>query len=230
MRAMLLRVATILVIATGLASADSETQVEIEKAPEKVEPPAALGTRPYQPRPAEEKLIKALPEKERVTATLEDAYDIHGKKGMAVSWFGIVRSVTRPEKDKAEFVLQVEHKYFDGWTDVHIQAVSFNGAGDFKAVIHAKDLKLPPLCLVRVYGTVSEENDGVPVLDARYVRVWPWRTFTFMLTYGEDHSNPKWRAKCKVKLSGITPEIYDSCPDDHYYRERLGEPEEEKSR
>ena len=46
-------------------------------------------------------------------------------------------------------VLTVEHKYFDGLTDAHLQAVSFNGSGDCQATLKGTGHRIPPLSLVK---------------------------------------------------------------------------------
>jgi len=151
-----------------------------------------------------------------------------------VAWFGIVRAVRAPAPGRTELLL--EHKYFDGFTDAHLLALSFNGAGDFKAALNtpvvnpkggkkakggneqATNSPIQPLMLVRVYGVVREARDAIPTVDVEYARAFPWKTFTFIDCYGKDATNPQWRKLCKAPLD----HIYDSQPDDDYYRQRLG--------
>jgi hypothetical protein len=213
-------VLVLVLLAAGPLKAQSEAVIESEVAPARVERPRKLGTHDYTPTAAEKPFLKQLPAAERRTGSIVEEYSIQGKKGKSVSWFGIVRSI-KPVEGKADtHELVIEHKYFDGMTDTHILAVSFNGSGDFKVVVHAKGFEVGRLSLVRVYGTVSAEVENVPVLDASYVRIFPWRTFTFIAAYGEDRSNSTWRQENKVDLD----KIYDPAPDDDYYRRRLGEP------
>ena len=195
--------------------------VEQETAPEKVKRTGSLGTRGYAPREKEKAFFEKLDPDERTNGSmLKGDYAIKGKKGKAVSWFGIVREV-KTEKDRHEILL--DHKYFDGLTDTHIMALSFHGSGDFKATLQAKELKLETLVLARVYGTVEDEKEGVPSLKATYLRVFPWKTFTFLACYGEDRTNEKWKKLCTIDEE----KIYNPWPDDDYYVKRLG-PREKK--
>jgi hypothetical protein len=57
------------------------------------------------------------------------------------------------------------------------------------------------------------------MVEVEYARVFPWKTFTFLDTYGRDATNPRWRRLCKAPVE----RIYSSMPTDEYYRERLGE-------
>ncbi len=190
-------------------------------------PNSGLGTMDYAPRPAEKGFLDRASKEEQVPGPTEEeisgakvqAYSIRGKKGTYVTWFGIVRRITAAGKEEdAPRTLLVENKYFDGLTDTHILALSFNGGGDFGVEVGKSKEKIDPLALVRVYGKVVEEKDGLPTVRAEYVRVWPWTTFTFLDTYGEDRSNPEWRKLCKVDLE----RIYDPLPDGKYYVDRLG--------
>ena len=194
-----------------------------------------LGTTAYPATEKEKPFLQRTPAAERAIGSILDnqaGYDLATHRGKPVSWFGIVREVRR--LDDGRFELLLDHKYFDGLTDVHILALSFNGAGDFKAVLgggdlkgvkDAKDLPLKPLMLLRVYGTVADDQpaggdkDAPPVVVADYVRAFPWKTFTFIDAYGKDQTNPKWRKLNKVPLD----DIYNPYPTDNYYRQRLGE-------
>ncbi|WP_035603116.1 hypothetical protein [Haloferula sp. BvORR071] len=135
-----------------------------------------------------------------------------GVKGKLVSWFGIVREL--PGKDGGTYL--IEHKYFDGLNDDHIQLASLYGAGDFH--VEAKDPRgeIKRLALVRVIGTVTEEKDKVPTVKADYIRVWKMGDYTFM-DYGVDASNEKWK-----KLRKEMELIYDPDPDAAYYEKLLG--------
>ena len=202
----------------------ADTVIDVERAPEKV-PAAPLMTTGYRPAQRERPFLEKTPKDERTAGTINDkktAYDLAARKGKRVAWFGVVRGVSKGTGGRYELLL--EHKYFDGLTDAHILALSFNGAGDFKGVV-AHDaargegtFPIRPLMLVRVYGVVREGRDAVPVLHVEYARVFPWKTFTFLDCYGKDATNPQWRKLCKVPLD----DIYDSQPDDEYYRRRLG--------
>jgi hypothetical protein len=211
--------AVIFSIATFVAmQAHSETIVEAEAVAATAARDGSLGTGRYAPREREKRYLSALPESEQTNGSAFEDYSIHGKKGKQVSWFGIVRTISNTGAKKGEFELLLDHKYFDGLTDTHIMALSFNGSGDFKARVHGMPSTIAPLVLARVYGKVVGEKDGVPILDAVYVRIWPWRTFTFLDAYGTDLGNPRWRKP------GVAPKrIYSSSPDDAYYRKLLGD-------
>ena len=203
-----------LLAAFRASSACSETIVETE-AVASAPGDGSLGTGRYAPRERERKFLSALPAGEQTNGSAFEDYSIHGKKGKQVSWFGIVRSVGKETK-KGESELLLDHKYFDGLTDTHMMALSYNGSGDFKARIHGLPPTMAPLVLARVYGKVVGEKDGVPIVDAVYVRIWPWRAFTFLDAYGTNLGNPKWR-----KPGALPAHIYSSAPDDAYYRKLL---------
>lgn len=179
--------------------------VEREAVPEHKDK-GKLGTGAYKPREKEKAFYDKLEKSERVTGSMLEDYDIRGKKGKFVSWFGIVREVKEGE-------LLLEHKYFDGLTDTHIMALSMYGSGDFKATVKGK-FDIETLVLVRVYGTVVDEG----VVQADYIRVFPWKAFTFLMCYGTDRRNEKWKKLCTV----TDDDIYDPWPDDDYYVKRLG--------
>jgi hypothetical protein len=207
--------ATVLIHAAHVCS---QTIVEVEKAPDVVVVRGSLGTRAYAATDREEPILAALPAEERAIGSVLDdqtLYDLAAHKGRQVSWFGIVRGARVLEVGK--FELDMEHKYFDGLTDTHILALSFNGAGDFVVRMQAD---APPrlLELARVYGTVAEVQGGKAIVNATYMRVFPWKTFTFLAAYGRDNGNPLWRKLCKVPLE----RIYNPRPDDSYYIDRLG--------
>jgi hypothetical protein len=198
------------------------TIIEQETPPMEYKKGGGLGTMVYRPREKEKPFLEKLDKREATNGSILSDYSILGKTGKSVGWFAIVRgvSVVRDKPDESELLL--EHKYFDGLTDTHIMALSFNGSGPFKARVKAKGFEIEKLVLVRIYGKVVGETDNVPMLDAEYVRVWPWKTFTFLLAYGTDRTNPKWRKECKVKLD----DIYNPYPEKEYYEARLGKREE----
>lgn len=205
------------ILALCACLAPQEALIERENAPEKVTIKGGLGTKRYAPREKEQPFFKKLDASERKTGDILGLtdYTIKGKKEKYVSWFGIVRAI---KSDKTSHELLLEHKYFDGLTDLHIMALSFFGSGDFKARINAAELDLDRLVLVRVYGTVIGEADDVPTLKVEYMRVFPWKTFTFLDCYGEDRRNERWKKLCKTR----NDDIYDPRPDGDYYIRRLG--------
>ncbi len=179
---------------------------------------AGLGTKFYAPSRKEKPFFDKLAPAERTTGGLAGDYDISKKDKTYVGWFGIVRRVEE-HKDKNQTELLVEHKYFDGLTDAHILAVSFNGSGDFRVVLPGVGHKIEPLTLVKVYGVASIANaEAAPVVKAEFVRDWHWGTFTFLLASGQQRGSEKWRKLNTVDLD----DIYDPFPDDEYYKQRLG--------
>lgn len=177
-----------------------------------------LGTKAYVPSKQEQPFFAKLDEKERATGGLAGDYDIAKKEGVYIGWFGIVREITEDVAADKTTVL-VEHKYFDGLTDLHIQALSFNGSGDFKAVLRGTGHSIGQLNLVKVYGTVAKgAAGGAPQVDAVFVRDWHWGTFTFLLASGKQRGSEQWRKLNEVELESI----YDPYPDDSYYVARLG--------
>ena len=177
-----------------------------------------LGTKIYTPSELEKSHFEKLAEAERTTGGFAGDYDISKKDKTFVGWFGIVRKVEE-DKEKSQTELLVEHKYFDGLTDTHIQAVSFNGSGDFRAVLPGNGHKIETLTLVKVYG-VAAISDAMllPVVQAEFVRDWHWGTFTFLYASGQQRGSEQWRKLNTVDLD----DIYDPYPNDEYYRKRLG--------
>jgi hypothetical protein len=174
-----------------------------------------LGTKRYRRSPAEEKATRSWSDAELKSGS-PDTTSLQGLVGKRIAWFGIVRDVVE-DAAKHETRLAVEMKYFDGITDLHQQIVSICGAGDFHVVLSGTGHGIKKLSLVRVYGKVVGEAEGIPTVSAQFVRVWDWKLFAFML-YGNDHSNPQW-----VKLRQVTGfGVYSSKPDDEYYELRLG--------
>ena len=196
-----------------------QPHAEVEHVTGKPKPGNSLGTKSYSPSDSEAPFFKKLSRDEVATGGLASDYDIHDKQGKYVGWFGIVREI-KEEKAHQQTVLTVEHKYFDGLTDAHIQAISFNGDGDFLAVVPGVGHKIESLSLVKVYGTVANngKKDARPTLDAEFVRDWHWGSFTFLAAMGEQHGGENWRKLNKVELD----DIYDPYPDEQYYEDRLG--------
>lgn len=135
-----------------------------------------------------------------------------GRKGKLVAWFGIVREVS----DKAGAPLLIEHKYYDGLNDAHMQLASLHGAGDFKLEATDPKSEIKRLSLIRVIGKVTGEMDGVPTVKAEYIRVWNLGDYAFM-AYGADASNERWK---KLRQEGASD--YSSEPDAAYYEKLLG--------
>ncbi|HYM78786.1 MAG TPA: hypothetical protein VE377_22635 [Candidatus Dormibacteraeota bacterium] len=216
MRVIRLAYLCVILCIAGVAQTPIETQAVKE-----LKPTGSLGTCGYTPSSNEKPYYEKLDQKERATGSFMEAYDIHKKKDVFVSWYGIVRGVTRiPNSDSWELLL--EHKYFDGMTDCHIMLVSMGGSGDFSARVQAKDVPMPALALVRVYGKVTQENT-TPLIEAEFVRVWPWMTFTFTDMGAEDKTNARWKKECKLCEDG---RVYRPYPDRRYYRKTLGDPEQ----
>jgi len=84
------------------------------------------------------------------------------------------------------------------------------------------DANIPALALVRVYGKVVRAQGRDPYVQAQFIRVWPWMTFTFTDLGGEDHSNPLWKSSCKACSAGSR--IYKPYPTEQYYESVLGDP------
>ncbi len=217
--------------ATAMAT-PTETLIETAVWPK--DPPDGLGTMTYPATEKESPFLKQLPAAERTCVDAEAGtskdpeeklkdpekepapYIINGKRGTMVGWCGIVRAMQPIQGHKDEFELVVQHCFFDGLTDFHILVVSSHGGGDFKARINPKKLDLKLLSLVRIYGTVTGEEKDMPLVDARYLRVWPQGMFTFM-PYGKDQTNPAWKKLCTLD----DDHVYSSRPDKTYYRALL---------
>jgi HEAT repeat protein len=222
MRTFLLGVAGMLVFAPMLRAVDvpRTTIVEYQSRRWPEGQGGAVGTVNYRPSQQEKSFFDRLPAGEVITGSHAEDYDISTKDNVYVGWFGIVRQI---EEDQTghRTVLTVEHKYFDGLTDAHQQTVSFNGAGDFRATLAGTDHRIPPLSLVKIYGTVTKSQDSVlPRVDAEFVRCWRWGAFAFISAYGMQRGNDAWRKKNQVALE----EIYEAWPHpcEHYYEQRLG--------
>jgi len=199
-----------------LAEEQKSTPVDHETKKPKRSFENGLGTTSYAPSENEKPFFEKLGPDEVATGGLAGEYDISSKDGTYVGWFGIVREIhDDPENKQSE--LLVEHKYFDGLTDLHIQALSFNGSGDFKVVVQGLDHEIKPLTLVKVYGKAKVMKETISI-DAEFIRNWHWGTFTFLAAFGTQQGSEKWRKLNKVPLD----DIYDPFPDDDYYEQRLG--------
>lgn len=211
--------ASCLILVLSVAS-HAQTPIDVQPVKE-LKPTGSLGTCGYAPSSIEKPFFDKLDPKERATGSFMESYDIHKKNGQFVSWYGIARGIARIANSDL-WDLLLEHKYFDGMTDCHIMLVSMSGSGDFRARVQARDVPVQALVLVRVYGKVREEN-GPPLIDAEFIRVWPWRTFTFTDLGSEDKTNERWKKECRICDSG---RIYRPYPDREYYRAVLGGPEQ----
>lgn len=137
---------------------------------------------------------------------------LKGKQGKLISWFGIIREL--PGKAGGTFL--IEHKHYDGLNDYHMQLASLYGVGDFKVAAADPAGAMERLSLVRVIGTVTSEDGGVPTVKADYIRVWHLGDFAFM-DYGADATNERWK-----KLRQNIGLIYSPSPDAAYYEKLLG--------
>lgn len=217
-----MRSITRIAVLLGLLSSSCFGQTPVEVQPvKKLVRTGMLGTCGYRPTAKEALFYNKVEAKERVTGSMLAAYDIHKKMKHYARWFGIVRGIDN--RTNGATTLLLENKFFDGMTDCHIMMVSREGGGDFTAVLGRPEASFAPLTLVRVYGRVSGEKDGIPQIDAEFVRVWPWLTFTFTdLGPGQDHSNPRWAAYCQICKS----DLYNPYPDEEYYLNVLGDPKD----
>jgi hypothetical protein len=211
------------IVLLGIASlaARAGTVIETEKA-KPIKRSNTLATCQYQPSAGEKDYFSKLTGKERTTGSFMEPYSIHGKQGANVSWYGIVRQTSSDKLNHFDVLL--EHKFFDGLTDCHIMLVSRGGGGDFHAMIETDgQASIPALALVRVYGKVVKEENGVPTLVADYVRVWPWFAFTLTDLGPKDEGNPKWRELCRPCKAG---RVYNPFPNEQYYLDVLGDPKD----
>jgi hypothetical protein len=199
----------------------AQTPIDIEPVKE-LKPTGTLGTCTYRPTDKEAAFYQKLRPSEQRTGSFLETYTIHGKEKQYVSWFGINRGVVEMHKD-GTYTLRLEHKFFDGETDCHIMLVSKAGGGDFSVTLNSNGEAISPLVLLRVYGTVTADVDGVPHLAAQYVRVWPWLTFTFADLGPDDRGNLEWKKYCSLCKSG---RVYRPYPDRNYYFSVLGDPKD----
>ena len=184
----------------------------------------------YEPLKAEAKFYEKLPLSERdwaseyiastnpkdaraSTETQKPEFSLSGHVREFVSWFGILRAA---EKIEGGYKLVIQNKYYDGTSDLHIQTVSIRGAGDFDAIVHCSDFSLNPLVLVRIYGKVTREENGRPLVDVEYLRYWNWLYFNFR-DYGKDKGNSAYDKD--LDLTGLR--IYSSRVSPNYYSQRI---------
>lgn len=203
----------------------AQTPVDIQEA-KQLQRTNTLGSCSYIPTNNEKPFLDRVPRDEQVTGSAFDKkpFRIQGKKGKYVSWFGVVRGISPAVPDAKQYSLLLEQKYFDGLTDCHIMLVAETGSGDFQATLEGSADSIPALSLVRVYGKVVSEENGLPQVKVEFMRVWPWLTFTFSDLGAEDHSNPRWAKYCTV-CNGAG-RIYNPFPTEAYYPAVLGDPKD----
>ena len=213
-----LRITVFLGIA--LSSCCAQTPIDVQPVKD-LDRTANLATCDYRPTLKEAPYFKKLSQAEQITGSGIAEYSIHGKQGRYVSWFGVVRGVLDAKPGASTLLL--EQKAFDGFTDCHIMLVALAGSGDFHATFVPGKETIPPLSLLRVYGRVTGEKNGVPEMTGEYLRVWPWLTFTFTDLGPSNNGNPEWARLCQLcKLGG---RIFNPFPDEKYYLGTLGEPQ-----
>jgi hypothetical protein len=192
----------------------SAAPVLVEHVADKPKRGGSLGTGGYVATAAEEPFLKKVSAAEQVTGGMMNDYVLSKHDGAYVGWFGVVREVTEAN---GETKLVLEHKGFDGLTDLHILAIDFNGAGDFTVRIPGVGHKIERLTLLKVYGTAKAGKSGME-LTAEYARNWHQGSFTFIMAAGQQHGSEKWRKLNTVALD----DIYDPYPNDDFYVKRLG--------
>ena len=160
-----------------------------------------LGTAFYAPSKLEQTFFDRWPRtKNKRGASRVPTISLSNRANSFVGWFGIVREVVENAKTHRT-KLTIEHKYFDGLTDTHILALSFNGSGDFDAELKGIDLDIEPLTLVKVYGRVGAMMpDARPTIQAEFVRNWLWGAYTFLMAAGEQRGSDVWRKLNTVPL------------------------------
>src|SRR5580658_2610861 len=223
----LMRLCRLVMMLSGALAYGVQAQTPVDVQPVKVlRPSGSLSTCSYTPVALETPFFKRLGDNEKTNDKTSDTafggiYTIHDKTGENVAWFGIVRGITPANGPDGQVTLLVQHHYFDGMTDCHIMLVAKTGDGDFVAKLNLDAEKIPALALVRIYGKVTCEENGVPQVAVEYMRIWPWMTFTFTDLAGEDHSNPRWQKYSRVQLGDL---IYVPYPNQNYYINVLGDP------
>jgi hypothetical protein len=142
-----------------------QTELEFERQRFSLEPSAN-----YKPSEWEKEYFDDFSENERVTVQTKpgelpaSTFELVGHLNRRVSWFGIVREVTPDGIGKRGGKLLIENKYFKGSGDEKLQTVSIRGCGNFVAEVSNLSEELAPLLLVRIYGRVLREENGVPVV------------------------------------------------------------------
>lgn len=204
-------------VVTLAVAAAAQTPVDVQP----IQSSDATGTCDYKPSGQEKSYYKKLSKGETFNGSAADPYTIRGKTNKYIGWFGIVRGITPPAQADGDVTLLVQHRFFDGSTDCPIMVVSNSGGGDFQATLKIDPAMIPPLTLVRIYGVVVGEINNVPQVVAQYVRIWPWRTFTFTKFGPPDRSNPRW---AKYSDTSNIAQIHQNSPTEDYYRHVLGNP------
>jgi len=218
-----LRTVLNLIITAGLTYG-----TEVEFSIDKPTPGNSVGTCEYEPTKTEKIWFDRLSEDDRVTYEsmpddgISSKFTLSGHRDQFVSWWGIVRNIER-HPDGTHARLLIQNTYGDPLTDCHTQTVDIGGAGDFETVMTPIPKDLIPLVLVRVYGKVTDEHDGRPVITADYLRVWHWFQFNFM-AHAADHGNPEWKKRRKLEEDD---RIYHIGVSLKYYADRLGPTKEE---
>jgi hypothetical protein len=178
----------------------------------------------YKPTEWEQRYFDYLRKEDRITVQsnpqeIEHAkFQLTGHLRQFVSWFGIVREVTPKGLAQRGGTLLIENKYFKGSGDEKLQTVSLRGGGDFNAEVTNLSEELIPPMLVRIYGTVVREENGLPVIAVSHLRGWHIGQFNFA-DYGEDHSNPRWTKNVRLAQGDSVHETELSAD---YYIKRLG--------
>jgi hypothetical protein len=221
---MLTRATLLFSILLSASIAQAQTPIDIQPA-KQLTRSNTLGTCQYHPSEKETPFFDKLADGERITGSpFVGSYRLQGRIGKYVSWFGIVRGISNTYASGNNLGLLLEQKHFDGQTDCHIMLVSASGSGDFRATLEARPDAIPALSLVKVYGKVVSEENGVPQILVEYIHVWPWLSFTFTdLGSSDDHSNPRWARFCTVCKKNA--KIYNPFPTEAYYRNLLGDPQ-----
>jgi hypothetical protein len=186
----------------------------------------------YKPTESEADYVDLIPEKDRITVKsrpdepVQSSFQLKGDLDRRVSWFGIVREVTPDGLGKRGGRLLIENKYFNGNKDEKLQTVSIHGGGDFLADVTNLSEELAPMLLVRVYGRVVREENGVPVVKVRFLRGWHIGQYNFD-DYGEDHSNPRWTKNRQLRPGEV---VHQTKMSADYYNRYLGVNETEANK
>jgi hypothetical protein len=201
---------------SSLAQKSSAQLIVEESKP--LPPPAqhVLGTIDYRPTAQENPFFERLGEEDRRTGDIMQEYSLQNKTGKYVSWCGIVRTIKNDFKALTT-TATVEMKFFDGSQDSHMMSVDWHGDGDFTVDMNTC-VDIPLLSLIRVYGKVNNYKNGIPNLNAEYIRIWPWGLFNFMNL--SEHGDNHWTKLSKVDEK----DIYSAYPNFKYYSDRLGTP------